>query len=410
MAKTIVIVGTLDTKGEEIKYVKELIEAKGHRAIVIDTGVLEEPPFPPDFSHYQVAEAGGGDLKEIATQRDEGKALAVMSAGAVKIAMQLHSDGRLDGIIALGGSMGTSLGLSVMRALPLGVPKLMVSTVAFTPFVAPEDVSADQVVFQCVVDFSGLDRWTKMTIERAALAIVAMAETYAREVPSEKPVVGMTTLGTAPCRYVWHAKRFLEQRGYEVAVFHSNGIGGRTFERLIEEGLIAGSLDLCTHELIGNLYGAGCDAGPNRLEAAGKMGIPQVVAPGVLGILSWPGPPETLPPRFRNRKLHMHNPRDTVPPLNAEEMAELAEVMARKLNRATGPTAVLIPTQGFFEADKPDGIFYMPEERKAFTERLKKQIEPKVRVIEVDLHLNDPEFAEQAVAILDAMMRGEYKT
>ncbi len=409
MAKTIVIVGTLDTKGEELKYVKELIEKRGHKTIVIDGGVLGAPLFAPDISREEVAKAAEVSIEELAARRDEGEAITTMGRGASKLARQLYSDDRLDGIIAIGGSMGTTLGLAMMRALPLGVPKVMVSTVAFTSMISTQEVSMDQVMVQCLVDMWGLDTLTKRMLGSAAAAIAAMAETYEKEGVIEKPLIGITTLGTAALNYVPYIKPLLEQRGYEAAVFHAVGTGGRAFEQLIEQGLIAGTLDLCLHELVCNLYGGWCDAGPDRLEAAGKKGIPQVVAPGATGMSAWPGPPESLPPRFRRRKIHAHNPRDTAIGINIKEWAEVAEVMAQKLNQAIGPTVVLIPTRGFFEWDKPGGFFHDPRGRKAFTALLKEHIEPKIKVIELDMHINDPEFSERAVAILDDMMKGQSK-
>ncbi len=407
MAKTIVIMGTLDTKGEELKYVKEQIQRRGHKTLVIDGGVLGQPAFAPDISRETVAGAVGADLKEIVAARDEGKAVAAMSQGAAKIAKQLHTEGRMDGIISIGGSMGTTLGLAVMRALPLEVPKLMVSTVAFTPMITAEQVSMDQVMIQCVVDMWGLDPITEMTLDRAAAAITAMTETNERKSVT-KPLIGITTLGTAGFEYVWHLKPLLKQRGYEVVVFHAVGTGGRAFEQLIEQGVIAGALDFSLLELTDNMYGGWCDAGPNRLEAASKKGIPQVVAPGALGFLCHPGPAESLPPRWRNRsKIHEHNPMDTMVEMTKEEMVATGELIARKLNQATGPTAVLIPTQGFSAFDKPGALLYDPEARKVFTEALKRNLEPKVEVVEVDAHINDRAFAEQAVALLDRLIEAK---
>lgn len=402
MAKTIVIIGTLDTKGEEVKYVKQQIEGRGHKTVVIDTSLLGEPAFPPDISHEELAEAVGADVKEIAAG-DEGKAVTIIAEGAAKIAQQLHSAGRLDAIIALGGTMGTTLGLAVMRSLPLGVPKLMVSTAAFTPFIIPEMVSMDQVMMQCVADMWGLDTMTRRTLRSAAAAIAAMAETREDEI-AQKPVIGVTTLGTSALKYVWHIKPLLQQKGYEVLVFHSVGTGGRAFERLIEQGVVAGALDLCMFEIVDHLYGGWCDAGPNRLEAAGRKGIPQVIAPGALHGFTVSCPPQLLPPRFRNRRVHVHNPRGVGVEMTKKEMVETAEVIAKKLNKATGPTVVLIPTRGFSEIDKPGRVFYNPKRLKAFAETLKEHIEPKIKVIELDMHINDPEFAAQAVAILDQLM------
>ncbi len=408
MVKTVAIVATLDTKGEESAYIKKAIQGKGLGTVVIDTGILEKPPFPPDISRDEVVRAAGRRLEEIIAVGDESKSVAVMVEGAMKIVQQLYSEGRIDGIISLGGTIGTAMGLGIMKALPVGVPKLMVSTIAFTPLVTGEEVSTDQTMMQCVVDMWGLDRLSTRTLKSAALAIAAMTEAYEREPLPEKPLIGITTLGTRACKYVLHAKPLLEQKGYEIAVFHATGMGGRAFEQLIEEGVIAGVLDLSPQELISRISGGYCDAGPKRLETAGEKGIPQVVGPGNIDFVCCAHSLETLPPQFRGRKVHVHHAKDTAPQATVEEMVTTAELIAEKLSKATGPAAVLIPKRGFSEFDKLGGLFYNPKGRKAFAEALKKHIAPKISVIELDVHINDPEFAEQAVAILDDMMKGKF--
>ena len=407
MAKTIVIIGTLDTKGEEFRYVKELIQRKGHKTIVIDVGILEEPPFQPDITHEEVAEAAGTNLKQIIALGNEGEAITVMTEGATKVAQQLHSEGRMDGIIALGGSMGTWLALAGMRSLPLGVPKLMVSTEAFSGFINPDMVGGGQMLTDCVAGLWGLNTISRVMLENAAWAITGMVENC-REIVPERPLIGITTLGVSAHKYTSQIRPLLESRGYEMAVFHI-GAGGRNLEPLIEEGLIAGVLDLCLMELTSYLCGTLWNGGPNRLEAAGRKGIPQVVAPGAIDFVCWAGAPETLPPRFRNRPMHVHNPNDTVVMATAKEKARLGKLVAQKLNRATGPTAVLIPIQGFAESDRPGQAFYDPEGRRAFVTALKRHIKPRVKVVELDAHINDPAFAQEAVTILDDMMKGKFR-
>jgi uncharacterized protein (UPF0261 family) len=406
MAKTVVIIATLDTKGEETRYIKELIEKRGHKTIVIDTSMLGEASFPPDISRDEVAEAAGTRMKEIIALANEAKANAVMAEGASKIVQELHSSQRLDGIISAGGTMGTSLGISVMKALPLGVPKLMVSTVACTPLITPEMVSKDLTLMQLTVDIWGRDRMTERILKKAAGAIVGMVEAYEEETAPSKPLIGITTLGTAGLKYVWHIRPLLQQRGYEVAVFHAVGIGGQTFEQFIEQGLIAGALDLCAHELINYLCGGFCDAGAERMEAAGRKGIPQVVAPGVVGTISWRGSlSETLPPRFRKRTMHQHNLLVGGVKASKREMAAVGKLMAEKLNKATGPTAVVIPSRGFDERDRPGSPFYEPQGRKAFIQALKENLKPEVKIVELDVHINDPQFATEVVAIFDELMQ-----
>ena len=403
MTKSIVVVGTLDTKGEEVKYLKGLIEKRGHKTIVIDTGILRAAPFLAEVTREQVAEAAGTDLKEIIALGDESEAIAAMARGASKIVQELHSSGRLDGIIALGGSMGTSLGIGVMKALPLLMPKLMVSTVAFLPMMSPQVVSKDLTVMPTVADIWGLNRITKKVLKNAAAAIVAMVESYEENEVPEKPLIGVTTLGSAACRYVPRMKPLLEEKGYEVAVFHTNGIGGGAFEEYVEQGLLAGALDLSLFELASHLYGT--NTGIDRLEAISKRGIPQVVAPGGMHFFAWYGSLETAPPQLRGRKILWHNPLAFAVEMKTDEMVFVAEVMARKLNNAAGPTVLLIPIKGFSEYDRPGSALYQPEGRMVFIETLKSHIEPRIKVIESDLHINDREFAQEAVTIFDSLMK-----
>ena len=403
MTKAIAIVATLDTKGEEASYVKDLIAKRGHKVIVIDTGVLGEAPFEPDITRDQVAEAARTNLNEVIALADEGKAIATMAEGATIIAQELYSSGKLDGIIALGGSMGTSLAMTLMQALPLLMPKLLVSTMAFTPIISADVVSKDLTIMPTVADIWGLNRITKRVLENAAGAIAGMVETHRKEEVAEKPLIGITTLGSSALSYVLWAKPLLEQMGYEVAIFHTVGVGGRSYEQLVEQGAFAGALDLSMFELIN--YVCGGHAAADRLEAIGKRAMPQVVAPGALSWFGWWQPLATLPAQYRDRKIRMHSPIAGQVGTSKEEMVAVAEIMAKKLNKALGPTVVLIPNRGFSEYDKPGAIFFDPEVRQAFIETLKRTIEPKIEVIELDMHINDPEFAREAVAILDRMVR-----
>ncbi len=408
MAKTIVIVGTLDTKGEEVEYLKQLIQRRGHKTIVIDTSILGEAPFPPDISHDQVAEAAGVDLKELIATADEGKAMATMGQGASKIARELYSSGQLDGVVTLGGSMGTTLGMVLMKALPLTMPKLMVSTVAFTPLIPKETVSKDLTVMPSVVDLWGLSRTIRRVLQNAAGAITGMVETYEDEDASRKPVIGITTLGTASCKYVLRAKPLLEEKGYEVEVFHTNSIGGSTYEDFVEQGLLDGALDLSIVELVNDVC-IGAYGVANRLEASGKRPFPQVVSVGAANWFNW-GPPETLPPEFRNRRVCEHNPSAFGIELSKDEIVLVGKTVASRLNSAVGPAVLLIPARGFSERDRPGAVFYDPEGFELLAETLKSNVGPSVRLVELDMHINDPEFAEQAVAILDDMMRGKFKS
>lgn len=403
MAKTIAIVGTLDTKGEEIRYVKERIESRGYEAVVIDGGILGKPLFPPDISREQVAEAAGISLDEVIALGDENKGITVMEKGVAKIAQELCYAGKLHGIIALGGTMGTWLGLGAMRALPLGVPKLMLSTVAFTHFITAEMVGKGQMMAECVAGLWGLNVISKATLDTAVGAITGMVET-AREITSEKPIVGITTMGSVNFNYVAQIKPQLEARGYEVAVFHTSGLGGLTLERLIEEGLIAVALDLCLFDLGCQVTGSTFGVGPSRLEAAAKKGIPIIAAPGGTDLVAWPVPPEALPDQFKNRTTRGHNPNTTGVMPTKEEKTEIGKLMAQKLNRATGPVAVVLPLRGVSRLDEPGALFYDPVGRQALVESFKQHVAPKVEVVEIDAHINDPAFSETVMALFDRMM------
>jgi uncharacterized protein (UPF0261 family) len=403
MAKTIAIVGTLDTKGEEIRYIKERVEGRGYKALVIDGGILGKPLFPPDISREQVAQAAGTSLDQVIALGSENQAIAVMEKGAAKIAQELCSAGKLHGMIALGGTMGTWLGLGVMRTLPLSVPKLMLSTVAFTHFVTAEMVGKGQMMAECVAGLWGLNVISKAVLDTAVGAITGMVETAA-EIISEKPIIGITTMGSSSFSYVPQIKPRLEERGYEVAVFHTSGLGGLTLEQLIDEGLIAAALDLCLFDLGCQVTGSTFGVGPNRLEAAARKGIPLIAAPGGTDFIAWPVPPEEMPAQYRDRLLRMHNPNTTGVPLSKEERAEIGRLMAQKLNLAIGPVAAVLPLRGVSGHDKPGGEFYDPEGREALAQSFKQHISPKVEVVEVDANINDPAFSQAVMSLFDNMM------
>ena len=397
--KKIAIVGTLDTKFEEMGFIRDFVQKKGHAPVIIDAGIMGSVPFAPHVSRDKVSEAAGMSLSEIQALGDEGKAIALMAKGASRIVRDLYEGGEIDAIVSVGGSMGTSLGLAIMRDLPIGLPKLMVSTIAFTPLVTGDGVAKDQVMMQAPVDLWGLNVINRNTLQSAAAAIVGMAEAATKMAPV-KPMVGVTTRGIM--KYLNWIKPALEARGYEVVVTHCIGkVGGGTFETLVRQGLFSAVLDLCTGEVLEELNGGSLRAGPTRLEGAGDMGIPQIVAPGCMEYWHWPGSVETIPAW---RASHFHNPLVLCVKATTEEMIKGAEVMAEKLNRAMGPVTVLYPSKGFDDFDKEvGGVFYDPEGHAAFLEVLRKNVKPAIKIVELDMHINDQAFAEKAIALFDAM-------
>ena len=399
--KKIAILGTLDTKFEEMGFIRDFVQKKGHDPVIIDAGIMGTVPFSPHVSRDEVAKAAGMGLSEIQSLGDEGRAIALMAEGAGRIARRLYEESRMDALISVGGSMGTSLGLAIMKGLPIGLPKLMVSTIAFTPLVTGDGVAKDQVMMQAPVDLWGLNVINRNTLQAAAAAIVGMAETATKIVPV-KPMVGVTTRGIM--RYLNWIKPALEARGYEVVVTHCIGkVGGGTFETLVRQGLFSAVMDLCTGEVLEELNGGSLRAGPGRLEGAGDMGVPQIIAPGCMEYWHWPGSVETIPSW---RASHFHNPLVLCVKATIDEMIKGAEVMAEKLNQANGPVTLLYPWKGFDDFDKEaGGVFYDPEGHAAFLRVLREKVRPAIQIVELDMHINDQAFAERVVAVFDKMMR-----
>jgi uncharacterized protein (UPF0261 family) len=401
VARTIVIVGTLDTKGEEIGFIRDFIKRKGHKALIVDGGIIGSVPFTPDISREEVAGAAGKTLAEIVALGNEGAAIATMAEGAAKIVHALYDARSADAVVGVGGSMGTSLGLAAMKHLPVGFPKLMVSTIAFTPLVTVDAMAMDQIMMQSPVDLWGLNVVTRRILESAAAAIVGMAEVSERIVV-EKPLVAITTRGIL--KYVNRIKPMLEERGYEVVIIHAVGmVGGKTLETVARHKMLCSVLDLCIGEVIEELNGGALRAGPDRLEAAGRMGIPQIVAPGSMEFWHWPGSVDTAP---KDRKLHVHNPLVLGVKATTEEMVRAARTVAEKLNRAKGPVTFLFPLLGFDAHDQPGGAFYDPEGRAGFLAALKAAAGPNIKLVELDMHINDKAFADHVVSEFDKVIAG----
>ncbi len=400
--KAILIIATLDTKGPETQYLKNLIESKGHRTLVMDTGILGSPHFKPDIPRDEVARAGGKTIENLIRDRDKGKAIQVMAEGSKRMTQELYQEGKISGVIGLGGAQGTEIGTSAMRVLPLGLPKLMVSTVAsgyaqFGTYVGTKDL----LMMHSVVDILGLNAFSRMILSNASGAIVGMVEVEGEFKRLEKKQIGMTIYGTTtPGCMV--AKAYLESKGFEVVAFHPNGTGGRAMEEMIEEGILTGVLDMTTHELTDELLGGLHRAGPKRLESAGRKGLPQVVVPGSIDFIVT-GPIESLPQEYRNRQYISHNPSITLVRATLEEMKAIGKLMASKLNEARGPTVVMIPLKGFSYPNREGEPLFDEEGNHAFITSLKENLKG-IRVIEIDAHINDPEFGNEAGKMMEKLI------
>jgi uncharacterized protein (UPF0261 family) len=387
---TVVLVGTLDTKGLEYEYLRGLLRDQGVDVILVDAGVVGAPLAEADIPHEEVARAAGADVRALADVGDRGAAVETMARGAEAIVRRLHDEGRVDGILALGGSGGTAIATQAMRALPVGVPKLMVSTMASgdtRPYVGAVDVG----MVYSVVDIAGINAVSERILANAAAAVAGMARAQPLARAGGKPLVGATMFGvTTPG--VTAARERLEQHGYEVLVFHATGTGGQSMEALMRDGFITASLDMTTTELADDLVGGVLSAGPDRLETAGALGLPQVVSLGALDMVNF-GPVETVPPAFRDRLLYKHNPTVTLMRTTPDECAELGRRIARKLNAARGPVSLFVPLRGVSLIATEGQVFHDPVADEALFGALREQLDPGVDVHELDLDVNDPEFA-----------------
>lgn len=401
--KTIAIAGTFDTKGREYQYIKTLIEEKGVATFTIHFGVFD-PLFTPDVSNEQVADAAGENMKEIAERKDRGLATEMLSKGMEKLLPELYAQGKFDGVISLGGTGGSSIAAPAMRALPLGVPKILVSTLASGDTSRYVGIS-DLIMMPSVVDVQGLNIISTRIFSNAAAAIVGMVQHEYKKPLEEKPLVAATMFGvTTAC--VSHAQKYLEERGYEVLVFHATGIGGRTMESLIGEGYFKGVLDITTTEWCDEVVGGILTAGPNRSEAAGRNEVPQVVSVGAVDMVNF-GTYDSVPAKFSDRNLYKHNPTITLMRTTVEENREIGKRLGEKLNMAKDSVALFLPKGGVSSIDMPGTPFYGPEEDKALFESLKSTVNSTVEVVEMDCDINDTAFAEAAAQKLIDMMESK---
>jgi uncharacterized protein (UPF0261 family) len=417
MPKYIVILSTLDTKGEEAKYLKNLIEAQGFKTLLMDTSIGGAPTLAPDISSEEVARLGGGNIQEIRASRNTGQVTPIMIKGATIKVQELLGKGLLDGIIAFGGASNTTSATTVMKALPFGIPKLMVSSTASMPAYAAKYIGTkDITMMHSVVDISGLNDLTKAVLERAAGGICGMAAASGGPVKplSTSPLIAITTFKFAEeCGQ--HAMALLEKKGYTVIPFHAQGIGDSAMEELIEQGLFQGVIDLVPAGVIEELLGGNRAAGPHRLESAGKRGIPQVLTPCGFDMLSCgplsrreAGDPLWTSLRLAERKIFIPDEFRVAARTSGDEVCRVAEVIARKLNESKGPVKFFIPTRGWSSLSTKGADLYEPFTDALFGPALKKSLRPDIEVSELPMELNSPEFAEVLVGALDSMMKGNY--
>jgi uncharacterized protein (UPF0261 family) len=410
--KTIAIVATLDTRGDEVKFLKELIERKGHAALTLDAGVMGKPPFPGDFSREAVAEAGGGRLADLVAAAEQGadryEATKIMAKGIKKIAGDLHADGRLDGIMSLGGSTGAMLGATAMKALPAGLPKLIVTTFASLAPIGDADIT----VMQAPVDLVGLNNIVRKVLANAAGAMIGMVE---QELPEteRRRVVGITALGvTTPA--VQNVIERLNDQNIDSLVFHAKTA---ELDELIYQGAVDAVIDLTSFETVPMvLYSdemvallAGTpEARRSRLDSASEKKLPQIIAPGGLDMHILPGTgKDSIPAEYQDRPWTMHGEYVVLFRTNKDELKQIAESIAQRANRAQGPVAVIIPLQGFSEASRKGAPLHDPEADRAFIDTLKKQLKKEIPVKEIDCHINDTQFADEVMRIFDDMIGKE---
>ena len=395
----ILLIGTADTKSDELLYLKDCIERTGSVAVIMDVGVLGDPPFEPAYSKHAVAEAAGMTNQAIIDLGDENRAMVKHAEGAANLASQLRANSEIDGMLAIGGSMATDLALDVAEVLPLGFPKFIVSTVAFSAILPPERIAPDVMMILWAGGLYGLNSVCRAVLSQSAGAVVGACLSVELE-EKPRPLIGMTSLGKSSLKYMVALKPEVEKRGFELAVFHTTGMGGRAMEALASQKRLAAVMDFSLIEVSNHWHGSVISAGATRLESAGAAGVPQIVAPGgitLVDLRTW----SEIPPRFADREIHTHNRLIACAKLNPEERAESARVVVEKLNAATGPTTFIMPLGGIDEWDKSGGPFHDDVGLAQFAEEMRNGLKPPVELIELDAHINDAAFAEAALAVLD---------
>jgi uncharacterized protein (UPF0261 family) len=396
---TVLLVGTADTKSDEIAFLREQVRQQGAQVQVMDVGVLAAGHAPVDIANAEVAAAAGCTLQQVMDSGDEHSAMTLMARGAASLAAQLHAQGRIQGLLALGGSMGTDLALDVAAALPIGVPKMVVSTIAYSHLIPPERITPDLTMLLWAGGLYGLNSLCRSTLAQGAGAVVG-AMNAAQAPRRDRPRVGMTSLGKSCLRYMVRLEPELQARGYELAVFHSTGMGGRAFEALAESGAFCAVMDFCLQELANHLGGSVVSSGAGRLTGAGRRGTPQIVAPGAVDMVDFPAW-QAVPAALADRPVHVHNrliaSATSAPPLRRAIAAEIGARMAG----AQGPSCLLLPLRGVEQWDRPGEPLHDAEGLSVFIDAMRAAVRPPVRCIELDAHINDDAFCAAALSVFD---------
>ncbi len=407
--KTILVVGTYDTKNDELEYMLERITAMGGDALSMDISVLGDPEKPTDISKHDVAEAAGSSIKEAIDSGSENIAMQIMAKGASVLAARLQEKGKIDGVVILGGTMGTDVALDICQALPLGVPKYVVSTVSFSPLIEPARLSADIQMILWAGGLYGLNSVCKASLSQAAGAVLGAAR--AVEPPnSVKPLIGMTSLGTSCLKYMKPLKPELEKRGFEVAIFHATGMGGMAYESIARSGGFACVMDFALPELGNFLAGSVINGGDDRMLNAGAAGIPQIIAPGCLDLIDFAGW-QDIPEQYLDRPFHAHNRLIKSAGLNAEERRETAREIAKRLKTSDTPAHVILTNEGIEEWDRVGQEAHDPEAFDAFCDEMRKQMTHPIAFTELDCHINDAPFVQKVLEVFDTWVAdGTVKT
>lgn len=395
---TVLVIGTADTKGEELEFIRAEIEATGNVCLTMDVGVLSSPSIPVGIDQHRVADAAGSTIAQIAALGGESLAMQAMARGAARLTRELIEAGDIEAVLAIGGTMGTDLALEVMAGVPIGVPKMIASTVAFSHLIPPERVSSELMMILWTGGLWGLNSACQSVLRQASAAICGAAVAARRHAPGTRPIVGITSLGTSGLKYAPPLKAALEARGFEVLVFHTVGLGGRALEQYLRQGRLAAVLDLSLIEVSNKALGSPVSAGADRLEAAGELGVPQIVAPGAVDCMdhcAWDVP------EGRRDTVYEHNRLISVSLTSPDDRRLIAQTIAAKLNRATGPTHVVLPRVGVDEWDRVGAPLHDAHAQRVLVDTLSEELDPQVSVDHLDAHINDPEFTAAVLAKFD---------